>query len=149
MRDQIKRALHMAAIDGDATQAALMRLLQTAIADRDHANRQAGKEPLSDQEIRQMLSALVGQRRRSAQQFEHEGKLDLAEQERQEIHALEKLLPEQLDDNQTRLACAQVIEETGADGLRDLGPCVATLKSKFPGQMDFSKASTIVRAMLK
>lgn len=66
MREEIQRALKKAAATGDATQAALMRLLQTAIADRDKANREAGKEPLSDEEIRRMLVVLVRQRAVSA-----------------------------------------------------------------------------------
>jgi uncharacterized protein YqeY len=48
-----------------------------------------------------------------------------------------------------RELCAAVISETGAQGLRDMGKCISTLKERYSGQMDFGKASGVVKDLLK
>ena len=57
-------------------------------------------------------------------------------------------MPQQLSDDDVRKACQSVVQETGAQGLRDMGKCMSALKSKFAGQMDFSKASGVVKDLL-
>ena len=149
MREKIAQALKSALRSQDKRRTSTLRLIQAAITDRDIANRGQGKDPVSDDEITQILAKMVKQREESARAFEEGNRLELAEQERQEIEIIRDFLPRQLGEEDTRQACAQVISEVGADGLRDMGKCIAALKEKFPGQMDFSKASGMVKTMLK
>ena len=149
MRDKIAQALKAALKSQDKRRTSTLRLIQAAITDRDIANRGQGKDPVSDDEITLILAKMVKQREESARAFEEGNRLELAEQERQEIEIIRDFLPKQLGEEDTRQACAQVITEVGADGLRDMGKCIAALKEKFPGQMDFSKASGMVKTMLK
>ncbi|MCO6388486.1 GatB/YqeY domain-containing protein [Aliihoeflea sp. 40Bstr573] len=149
MREKIAQALKSALRSQDKRRTSTLRLIQAAITDRDIANRGQGKDPVSDDEITQILAKMVKQREESARAFEEGNRLELAEQERQEIEIIRDFLPKQLGEDDTRQACAQVITEVGADGLRDMGKCMAALKEKFPGQMDFSKASGMVKTMLK
>jgi len=149
MREKIAQALKAALKSQDKRRTSTLRLIQAAITDRDIANRGQGKDPVSDDEITQILAKMVKQREESARAFEEGNRLELAEQERQEIEIIRDFLPKQLGEEDTRQACAQVITEVGADGLRDMGKCMAALKEKFPGQMDFSKASGMVKTMLK
>lgn len=149
MREKIAQALKTALRSQDKRRTSTLRLIQAAITDRDIANRGQGKDPVSDDEITQILAKMVKQREESARAFEEGNRLELAEQERQEIEIIRDFLPKQLGEDDTRQACAQVITEVGADGLRDMGKCMAALKEKFPGQMDFSKASGMVKTMLK
>ena len=58
-------------------------------------------------------------------------------------------MPEQLPEEKVRELCASVITETGAQGLRDMGKCMNTLKERYPGQIDFAKASGLVKDLLK
>ena len=58
-------------------------------------------------------------------------------------------MPEQLPEEKVRELCAAVINETGAQGLRDMGKCISTLKERYSGQMDFGKASGVVKDLLK
>ena len=74
--------------------------------------------------------------------------LELAQQEREEIDIIRSFLPEQLSDDDVKEACKRVVEETGAQGLRDMGKCMNALKTEYAGQMDFSKASGVVKGML-
>ncbi|MGC4026337.1 MAG: GatB/YqeY domain-containing protein [Mesorhizobium sp.] len=149
MRDQIAQALKAALKSQDKRRTGTLRLIQAAIQDRDIAHRGAGKDPVTDEEILQILSKMVKQREESAKAFEEGGRTELAAQERDEIAIIKDFLPKQLGDEAVQQACRQAIDEVGADGLRDMGRCMAVLKEKYPGQMDFSKASGLVKDMLK
>lgn len=149
MREQIADALKHAVKDQDKRRVCTLRLVQAAIKDRDISNRGAGKDPVSDSEITEILAKMVKQRRESARAFEEGNRLDLAEQERNEIEIINDFLPRQLGEDDVKQACAKIIDETGADGLRDMGKCMNALKQKYAGQMDFGKASGIVKGMLQ
>ncbi len=149
MRDEIAEALKHSTKKQEKRCTSTLRLILTAINDRDIANRSAGKDPVSDEEIKQILAKMVKQREESARQFEEGGRIELAEQEREEIAIIKQFLPRQLGEEDVRRACAEVVHEVGADGLRDIGRCMNALKQKFPDRMDFSKASGIVKGMLR
>ncbi|WP_274628091.1 GatB/YqeY domain-containing protein [Arvimicrobium flavum] len=149
MREQISEALKTAIRTQDKKRTGTLRLINAAIQDRDIANRGQGKDQVNDDEILQILTKMVKQREESAKAFEEGNRVELAEQERDEIAIIRDFMPKQLGDDQVRNACQQVIKEVGADGLRDMGKCMNALKEKFPGQMDFGKASGIVKGMLQ
>jgi uncharacterized protein YqeY len=142
---QLKDALKA----GDKRRISTIRLMQAAIKDRDIAARGAGKGPVNDEEIMQILAKMVKQREESAKIYEEANRLELAEQEREEIAVIRSFLPQQLGDDQVRQLCAKVIADVGADGLRDMGKCMAALKEQYPGRMDFSKASGVVKTLLQ
>lgn len=149
MRDKIAEALKTALKSQDKRRISTLRLINAAIQDRDIANRGAGKDPVSDDEILQILVKMVKQRQDSAAAFEQGNRLELAEQEREEIAVINDFLPRQLGEDAVKQACRQVVEEVGGDGLRDMGRCMNALKEKFPGKMDFGKASGIVKDLLQ
>ena len=150
MRTRLSDALKTAMKNKEAERLSTLRLINAAIKDRDIALRGEGRvDGVDDGEVLAILAKMVKQREESARAFEEGNRLELAEQERQEIEIIRDFLPKQLGEDDTRQACAQVITEVGADGLRDMGKCMAALKEKFPGQMDFSKASGMVKTMLK
>ncbi len=149
MRAAITEALKASLKAQDKRRTSTLRLINAAIQDRDIANRGTGKDPVNDEEILQILSKMVRQREESALAFEQGARLELAEQERQEIAIIREFLPKQLGEEEVKHACRQVIDEVGADGLRDMGRCMAALKEKFPGKMDFGKASGIVKGLLQ
>ena len=149
MRETIANAMKVAMKAQDKIVLATLRLIQAAIKDRDIAPRTAGKEAVSDEEILQILVKMVKQREESAQAFDKGGRPELAAQEREEIRIIKGFLPQQMDEDDVRRVCAQVVQESGADGLRDMGRCMNLLKEKFPGQMDFGKASGIVKNLLQ
>lgn len=149
MRDLIAQALKTAIKAQDKRRTSTLRLISAAIQDRDIANRGAGKDPVSDDEILQILTKMVRQRDESAAAFEQGNRLELAEQEREEIEIIREFLPRQLCEDDVRRACSDVVAEMGADGLRDMGRCMNALKEKYPGKMDFGKASGIVKTLLQ
>ncbi len=149
MREIIDAALKDALKSQDKRRISTLRLIRAAIQDRDIINRGAGKDPVSDEEILQILSKMVKQREESAKAFEDGNRLELAAQERGEICIIRDFMPKQLGDEQVRQACQKIIAEVGGGGLRDMGKCMAALKDRYPGQMDFSKASGVVKSLLQ
>ena len=77
------------------------------------------------------------------------GDVDLATQEREEIEIIKEFLPEQLGEAEMRAVCAEAIKATGSAGLRDMGKCMAALKARYSGRMDFGKASQVVKEKLQ
>lgn len=149
MRDAIQAALKDAQKSQDNYRVSTLRLISAAVKDRDLANRSAGKDPVSDEEISEILTKMVKQRRESAKTYEQSGRLDLADQERAESAVILEFLPKQMCQEEVEQACQNVVQETGAEGLRDVGKCMSTLKQRFAGQMDFSKASGVVKSILQ
>lgn len=149
MREKIAEALKQAQKSQDKRGISTLRLILAAVHDRDIANRGAGKNPVSDDEIAAILSKMVKQREESARTFEEAGRRELADEERAEIAIIRSFLPRQLGEEDVKRACQQVVTEVGADGLRDIGRCMNALKARYPGQMDFGKASGIVRGLLR
>ncbi|MFN3508947.1 MAG: GatB/YqeY domain-containing protein [Allorhizobium sp.] len=149
IRDTLANSLKESLKAKDARRTSTVRLIQTAIKDRDIANRGTGKDPVSDDEIMQILMKMIKQRDESAKIYAENDRPQLAAQEREEIDIIKSFMPEQLPEEKVRELCAAVISETGAQGLRDMGKCISTLKERYSGQMDFGKASGVVKDLLK
>ncbi len=149
LRDKLSDALKESMKAKDARRLSTVRLIQTAIKDRDIANRGLGKDPVSDDDILQILQKMVKQREESAKIYQDAGRAELATQEREEIEIIKGFMPEQLSDETVQELIKAAIAESGAQGLRDMGKVMAVLKEKHPGQMDFAKASGVVKELLK
>ena len=149
LRDKLALAQKDASKEEDPVRFCTLRLVHAAIKDRDLAHRANGKDPVSDDDIAGILFQMLKQRKESSRLYEEKGRPDLAAQERQEMSVIREFLPAQLPEDKIREVCASVVEETGAQGLRDMGRCIETLKDRYSGQMDFSKASGVVKDMLK
>ncbi|MFN3320572.1 MAG: GatB/YqeY domain-containing protein [Allorhizobium sp.] len=149
IRDTLANSLKDSLKAKDVRRTSTVRLIQTAIKDRDIANRGTGKDPVTDDEIMQILMKMIKQRDESAKIYADNDRPELAAQEREEIVIIKSFMPEQLPEEKVRELCAAVISETGAQGLRDMGKCISTLKERYSGQMDFGKASGVVKDLLK
>ncbi|MEP0519959.1 MAG: GatB/YqeY domain-containing protein [Hyphomicrobiales bacterium] len=149
MREFIAEALNEAVKEQDKRQACTLRLINTAIKDRDMAVRGTGKEKISDDEVLAMLKTMISQREDSSRQYEQAGRLDLAKQEREEMEIIRSLMPTQLPEEEVRKAVKDVVADIGANSLRDMGKCINALKQRYPGQMDFCRASGVVKELLQ
>ena len=148
MRERISAALKEAMLSQDKRRVSTLRLISAAIKDREIAARTAGRDPLQDADITEILMKMIRQRLESARLYAEGNRLDLAEQEREEMAIIRSFLPEQMDEDQVRSVCAETVKTTGAAGLRDMGKCMQALKQRYAGRMDFGKASTVVRGLL-
>ena len=149
IRETLSNAQKDAMRAKDAAKLSTVRLILAAIKDKDIANRGLGKEQASDDEILQLLAKMVKQREESVKIYMEGGRPELADKEREEIAVIQGFMPEQLSDEKVREICAAVVAELGAQGLKDMGKCVAALRERYAGQMDFAKASAILKELLK
>lgn len=149
LRDRLAAALKEAMKARDQARLPTLRLINAAIKDRDIAVRGDGRQDgISDDEILAVLSRMVRQREESARAYEEGGRLDLAEGERNEIEVVGEFLPRALSAEEQRAAISRAIEDVGADSVRDMGRIMATLKARYPGQMDFAAAGSQIKEHL-
>ncbi|MDZ4379954.1 MAG: GatB/YqeY domain-containing protein [Parvibaculum sp.] len=149
LRETIKQGLTEATKAQDKRRMATLRLIQAALKDRDIAGRTEGRDAgVSDAEILEVLSKMVKQRRESAGIYESAGRMELAQQENEEIAIIESFMPKQLSEAETAAAVQAVIAETGAASIKDMGRVMGELKKRHAGQMDFAKAGAIVKEKL-
>jgi uncharacterized protein len=148
MRDQFSTALKEAMKAGDKRRVATVRLITAALKDRDIEARGNGKDAISDEEIMALLQKMVRQRQESLAIYEGAGRADLAEQEREEIAVINTFLPKAMEPEEVRAAIKAIITELGATSIKDMGKVVGALKERFPGKLDFSKASPVVKELL-
>jgi uncharacterized protein YqeY len=126
-----------------------LRLINAAIKDRDIAARACDRcDGVSDDEILAILTKMVKQREDSAAAYEKGCRLDLAEQERAEIAVIKEFMPKQMTDEEISGAVNGVIAELEASGLKDMGKCMAALKARHSGAMDFGRAGALMKQAL-
>lgn len=148
MRQKLSDAMKDAMRNKDQRRLATVRLILAAIKERDIAARAPGKEQIADDEILQVLAKMLKQREESMKIYADAGRDDLATQEREEMDVIRTFMPVQMSDDEVRQAASAAISETGAAGIKDMGKVIGVLKERFPGQMDFGKASGIVKSLL-
>jgi len=149
LRDQLSDALKVATKAQDKCATSTLRLILAALKDRDIAARDKGNsDGIADEEVLDMLQKMVRQRRDSIEIYQQAGRNELAERETQEIGVIERFLPQQLSEAETRGAVGQVIGELDAKTIKDMGRVMGALKERFAGRMDFGKASAMVKEQL-
>jgi uncharacterized protein len=148
MRETITEDVKTAMKAGEKDKLSTLRMMQAAIKDRDIANRGTGKDAASDDELLQLFTKMVKQREESASIYDKGGRPELAAKERAEIAIIQAYMPKQLSDDETRSIIAAVIKETGAASVKDMGKVMAELRGKYAGQLDFGKASGVIKSLL-
>jgi uncharacterized protein len=149
LRTRLKDSLAEAMRSKDERAVATLRLILAALKDRDIAARSRGNlAGVADDEILTMLQSMIRQRRESIELYQTAGREELAQQESEEIAVIERFLPEQLSAAESGTAVEEVIAELGATSLKDMGRVMGVLKERFSGQMDFARASSIVKEQL-
>jgi uncharacterized protein YqeY len=141
--DQMKDAMK----GGDKVRVGALRLIMSALKDREIELRGSGKVVSRADELA-LLTKMVKSRQESLGIYEQAGRTELAEQERAEIAVISEFLPKQMDEEGMTAAAKAAIALTQAASIKDMGKVVAALKESYPGQMDFAKASAIVKGLL-
>ena len=149
LRDQINDSLKAAMKSGDKRRVSTLRLVNSAIKDRDIQNCTAGPDGgVNDAQIVEVLSKMVKQRQESLEIYEKAGRDELATQEREEIQIIQSYMPKQLSDEEVKSVIAAVIKDVGATSVKDMGKVMGALKAKYAGQMDFGKAGAVIKGLL-
>ncbi|MEZ5667665.1 MAG: GatB/YqeY domain-containing protein [Alphaproteobacteria bacterium] len=148
LRERIHESLKQAVELGDDRAVATIRLILTAINDRDATARARGRQAVSDDDIVAMLNTMIAQRRESIDMYEKGGRLELAEQERDEIAVISRFLPEQLNEGELGGVIDSLVGELGAKGPKDMGRVMTVMQERYHGRIDPRKACGLLRERL-
>ena len=148
LRDDINNAVKEAMKAKEERKLSTLRMVNSTIKNADIEARGQGKPQLSDAELLGVLQKMIKQRQEAIELYEKGGRAELAAQEREEIAVISAYLPKQMSEDEVKAAISAAIAETNAAGMKDMGKVIGVLKAKYTGQMDFSKASSLVKAAL-
>lgn len=149
LRARLNEDLKLAVKAKDKIAVSTLRLILAALKDRDIAARGKGNsDGVAEGEILELLQKMVRQRRESIEAYEQAGRQELAEREAAEIEVIKRFLPKPLEDSEVKNAVEQAIEELEASSIKDMGKVIGSLKQRYPGRMDFAKASQMVKQRL-
>ena len=148
IRDDLKAAQTQAMKSGDKARTAAVRLILSALKNRDIELRTGSAPADDDLVVTEVLQKMIKQRRESIDMYKKGGRNELAEAEAAEVAVIECFLPSQMSEAEAGAAVNALIAETGAAGPKDMGRVMALLKERHAGQLDMSKASQMVKARL-
>lgn len=148
LRDDLQKALKESMLNKDTATVSAVRLIIAGMKEKDVDARGKGQEKASDAELLSMMQNMIKQRNDSIKMYVDGNRVDLADKERKEISIIERFLPKQMNDAEIENAIKAVITATGAASMKDMGKVMAELRGKYAGQMDFGKASGVIKAQL-
>ena len=144
INDDVKTAMKAR----DAAALSALRLITSAIKDKDIAARPGNMNGIAAPEIIDMLQKMVRQRQESIEMYTKGKRPELAAKEQAEIDIIQGYLPKQMSEADTQAAIAAIVVETGASSIKDMGKVMNVLKERFAGQLDFAKVGGMVKAKL-
>ncbi|MFC7537837.1 GatB/YqeY domain-containing protein [Sphingomonas sp. GCM10030256] len=148
IRDDIKAALVTAMKSGDKAATGTIRLIQSALKNRDIEAR-TGKAPEDDDLlVTEVLQKMIKQRRESVDLYRKGNRAELADAEEAEIVVIERFLPQQMSEDDARAAIQAIIAEIGASSMKDMGKVMALVKERHASSIEPARASGLVRGLL-
>ncbi len=147
MRDRLSSELKTAMKAGEKRRVETIRLINAALKDRDIEARSSG-QTIGEAEILSLLQKMIKSRQESEDIYAKAGRDDLAVRESEEIAIISEFLPRQMDEAAVEEAIDAAVASVGATSIKDMGKVVGALKADYAGRMDFTKASTLVKARL-
>ena len=150
LRTEIEQKLQVVLKERNKLQTSTLRLILAAIKDKDISVRtKESKEGIKDNDIKQLLKKMIKQRNESIELYKKNNRNDLLEIEKGEIEIISSFLPRQFNDEETLKICKETIQSTKAEGLKNMGKVMGTIKKKYADVLDFSKVGSLVRELLK
>jgi len=148
IRDEIKTALVSAMKGGDKDTTQTIRMISSAIKNRDIELRTASAQPDDDLLVTEVLQKMIKQRRESVDLYRKGDREELAAKEEAEIAVIESFLPAQMDDAEAGAAIQAIIAEVGAASMKDMGRVMGVVKERYASSIEPARASALVRAAL-
>src|SRR3974377_2343552 len=142
IREKLTEALKEAMRAKAEATTTTIRMINAAIKQKDiDVARARGDERISEDEILNLLQSLIKSRRESIELYKQGGRQDLVSKEEAEIAIIEKFLPQQLNEEETKAAIREIVASAGASSVKDMGKVMAALKTQYAGRLDMTKAS--------
>lgn len=128
----------------DTARLGTIRLLQAAIKQREVDER----VELTDDDIISVVEKMLKQRRDSIAAYDSAGRNDLSDVEKYEVSVLQTYLPTQLTEDEIIQILDDVISNTGASSVKDMGKVMGSIKPLVAGKADMAKVSALIKARL-
>ena len=148
LRDDLQNALKEAMKEKNMPVVGAVRMIIAGLKEKDVEARGKGKEKADDAELLAMMQTMIKQRTESAKIYLEGNRPELAEKEQSEIVVIERFLPKQLSDDEVKTVIEETIKSVGATSIKDMGKVMASLKANYAGQLDFGKASGVIKSLL-
>jgi len=148
LKQQIESKLNEALKAKDKNTYSTLRLVVSAIKDAEIAGRSKGQNEITDSNITAILKKMIKQRNESCVVYKKAGRNELLESEIKEIEVINIFLPKQLNEDETKKICQEIVKSVGASSMKDMGKVMGALKSKHADTIDFSKVSLIIKELL-
>ena len=143
--ESIKTDMYSAMKSGNKEKAGTLRTLLAKLKDRQINTR----KELTDNDCINVIKTLVKQRKEAAKMYEDAKRPKLAEKEKIELAILETYLPKMMTEQETRTLIEDVINETGAEGISDIGKVMPIVMQRGEGKVDGKNANIILRELLE
>ena len=143
--ESIKTDMYSAMKSGDKEKAGTLRMLLAKLKDRQINTR----KELTDNDCINVIKTLVKQRKEAAKMYDDAKRPKLAEKEKIELEILETYLPKMMTEQETRTLIENVINETGAEGISDIGKVMPIVMQRGEGKVDGKNANIILRELLE
>ena len=144
LKGQIQEDVKSAMRARDQKRLTALRLITAAIKQVEIDQR----IDMDDQAVLAVLDKMVNQRRDSFEQYQNAGRDDLAAQEKFELELIAVYLPEALSDDELAALIKQVVADTGASSIRDMGTVMNKLREQVQGRADMKAVSSAVKEQL-
>ena len=149
LKDTIETEYKNALKSKDKIKISTYRLILSSIKDLDILNRSGpNKKDTDDEDIKKLLKKMMKQRTESIDIYKKNNRSDLLEIEQNEFNILSSFLPKQLNDEETKKICEEIISKLGANSIKDMGKVMGELKKKYADEIDFSKAGALLKQLL-
>ena len=133
----------------DRSKISTYRLILSSIKDLDISNRSGpNKKETDDDDIKKLIKKMVKQRAESIEIYKKNNRTDLLEVEQNEYDILTGFLPKQLDEEETKKICGEIISKLGASSIKDMGKVMGELKKLHSDEIDFAKAGPLIKELL-
>lgn len=147
LKERIDADLKTAMLARDSFLVETLRGLKSAILAEEVA-KQKREEGLSDTEVEQIFAREAKKRDESAGLFERGGNQESADKERAEKVVIQKYLPEQLSSEELESLIEEVIAQTGASSMQDMGKVIGGVKTKAGNSVDSALVAKLVKEKL-
>ena len=149
LKDKIETDYKNALKSKNRNKISTYRLILAGIKDLDISNRSGpNKKETDENDIKKLLKKMIKQRSESIDIYKKNNRNDLLEIEQKETEVLTEYLPKQLNEDETKKLCAEVVQKIGASSIKDMGKAMGELKKNYSDSLDFSKAGLILKEIL-
>ena len=149
LKETIETEYKKALKSKDKTKISTYRLILSSIKDLDIVNRSGpNKKETDDVDIKKLFKKMVKQRAESIEIYKKNNRSDLLEVEQNEYDILSGFLPKQLNEEDTKKICEEIISKVGANSVKDMGKVMGELKKQYADEIDFSKAGALIKQLL-